>query len=112
MVRFICPTDPGKATVATPIDSAAHIYSTYSNWKKIEERLKFVKENKLKAEKAQKKDPMKVIKSKTISKDPPKPVHQAGLHFKRNIYGDSKAKFLRKETYPDNAKEMKTMSAE
>ena len=72
MVRFICPTDPSKATVATPIESAVHIYSSYSNWRKIEERLEFLKEIKLKAEESQKKDPLKVVKFKKISKDPPK----------------------------------------
>jgi hypothetical protein len=67
---------------------------------------------KLKAENALKKEPLKVIKSKQISKDPPKEKNQAGLFFKRDIYGDSKPKFLRRETYTDNAKEMREMSAE
>jgi hypothetical protein len=79
----------------------------------IEERQEFLREKKLKEENAKSKEnSLKVIKSKPISKDPPKPFNQTGILFKKDKKGDAKPKFLRRETYPDNAKEMREMSAE
>jgi hypothetical protein len=55
---------------------------------------------------------LKVTKSKPISKDPPKPKHQTGLLFKKDRVGDLKPRYLRRESWTDNVKEMKSMSVE
>jgi hypothetical protein len=52
MVRFICPADPKKATHGYCLKSALRIFSNFSHWKMIEERHEFIRENKLKEEKA------------------------------------------------------------
>jgi hypothetical protein len=55
---------------------------------------------------------LKVIKSIRISKDPPKPFNQTGLLFKKDRVGDLKPRYLRRESWTDNVKEMKSMSVE
>ena len=113
MVRFICPSDPKKATVGFRLKSALRIFSSFNTWKAIDERHEELKKDKLKIEDAQKKvNSLKVTKSKQISKDPPKPFNQTGLLFKRNKQGDSKSRYLRRESWTDNVKEMKSMSVE
>jgi hypothetical protein len=83
-VQFICPSDPRKATVSKTIDSAIRIQSMHSNWLKIEERIHILDQRKLKAEKARKREPLRVIRGKKIFKDPPEVTKQSTLLFKRN----------------------------